>query len=852
MNFIRFLSEKSQVEPFHPNVSAFGNRDPYDINARLAKLHPEFSANLKKALDDSGLKLGVTDAVRTQAEQDALKYRQDPKTKQWYTNQDRPVANSVASHGGYAIDVNPADARQLNAWLQKNDPDGKKYNLQYLGNADDVHIQAKNWQQLSNKPAFTPSLADRAADTTKSVVDKAASAATSTAQAKTDKVDPMRVPPPEPGSEEYKNRYGDYKLPPEDKRGSIQRHLDSNVSPYSPTAGMLSALFGKDWRTDPNAFTSRNAMIQAAKNPGLAPSIRIALGASAAAIPKSTTTDKQTTTDKPVTTQASQNSNDNIDTLKKNAGISKTQDTANKTGDTQHPAGTIVNPDWSSTKYRDLGPLVKGTDGTWRTLDGKSSATDKSIVSMAEKLPPGKGPEITGVVPGTKSDLGFDSSMLWGKAEKRYDGKWYDGLGRALPADKAAEAEKRAAASQPAPTLQTNLGKVDATADNSSRAIDTAKSAASNTVSAVTGSANATPTKAVAPNVSAQNNPLALDKGEEVVVPNSKPASKPASPSNVGKATDAGTSASAQPIVSKSSISPTTEPKPGSWQSLYKSNQSNIGTNPDLIKPGQSLTIPGQDKPYTVKSGDTLSGIASNLNKSPPPVVSTPPITRSLVPPPPVAKPPESVASTPPVAKSPEPVASTPPVAKSPEPTDSMRSLIDKVSNADSSNSSSTPSATSVNSTSNLPSPPSAPSAPSSTTDYSISKPPTSSIGLKNTQIPNSSLSVSDIKSRDWTGYPTVSSTTGNTGLTKPAEPIKPTQTLEPVTITPTPKIPTVDLTSNTPPPPPPPPPVIPAKPEPTPAKPDVDIANNDTEPEKTTSESTAKLGKWSFISGLI
>ena len=56
--------------------------------------------------------------------------------------------------------------------------------------------------------------------------------------------------------------------------------------------------------------------------------------------------------------------------------------------DTQHPVGTVVKLDWSKTPYRDLGPLVKKPDGSWYTLDGKNRATDKKIISMAEKASP--------------------------------------------------------------------------------------------------------------------------------------------------------------------------------------------------------------------------------------------------------------------------------------------------------------------------------------------------------------------------------------------------------------------------------------------------------------------------------
>ena len=53
-----------------------------------------------------------------------------------------------------------------------------------------------------------------------------------------------------------------------------------------------------------------------------------------------------------------------------------------------HPVGTVVKPDWSTTPYRDLGPLIKKPDGSWYTLDGKNRAADEKIIAMAEKIPP--------------------------------------------------------------------------------------------------------------------------------------------------------------------------------------------------------------------------------------------------------------------------------------------------------------------------------------------------------------------------------------------------------------------------------------------------------------------------------
>jgi len=52
-----------------------------------------------------------------------------------------------------------------------------------------------------------------------------------------------------------------------------------------------------------------------------------------------------------------------------------------------HPVGTVVQPDWSQTKYRDLGPLTKNPDGVWRAQNG-ASAVDPALIAMAEKLSP--------------------------------------------------------------------------------------------------------------------------------------------------------------------------------------------------------------------------------------------------------------------------------------------------------------------------------------------------------------------------------------------------------------------------------------------------------------------------------
>jgi LysM repeat protein len=52
------------------------------------------------------------------------------------------------------------------------------------------------------------------------------------------------------------------------------------------------------------------------------------------------------------------------------------------------------------------------------------------------------------------------------------------------------------------------------------------------------------------------------------------------------------------------------QPKATSWQQIYAANKDVIGPNPNLIKPGQKLTMP-DGSTYTVAAGDNLSKIAA-------------------------------------------------------------------------------------------------------------------------------------------------------------------------------------------------------------------------------------------------
>jgi len=68
-----------------------------------------------------------------------------------------------------------------------------------------------------------------------------------------------------------------------------------------------------------------------------------------------------------------------------------------------------------------------------------------------------------------------------------------------------------------------------------------------------------------------------------------------------------------------------------SWQDLYKKNIDVVGADPNLIRPGQQLQLPGGGT-YTVKPGDTLSGIAAGQTRPMQPAVPTPataPVTTS-------------------------------------------------------------------------------------------------------------------------------------------------------------------------------------------------------------------------------
>src|SRR6516164_2468338 len=53
----------------------------------------------------------------------------------------------------------------------------------------------------------------------------------------------------------------------------------------------------------------------------------------------------------------------------------------------------------------------------------------------------------------------------------------------------------------------------------------------------------------------------------------------------------------------------------GGWPALYAANRARIGSDPDVIRPGTVLAVPGRPSlaRYTVVAGDTLAAIAAAL-----------------------------------------------------------------------------------------------------------------------------------------------------------------------------------------------------------------------------------------------
>ncbi|WP_034087439.1 LysM peptidoglycan-binding domain-containing protein [Streptacidiphilus albus] len=96
---------------------------------------------------------------------------------------------------------------------------------------------------------------------------------------------------------------------------------------------------------------------------------------------------------------------------------------------------------------------------------------------------------------------------------------------------------------------------------------------------------------------------------------------------------------------------------PGGWPALYEANRAEIGSNPDLIQPGEQLALPAG-------SSSSPGGSTTTPPVTTPPV-TTPPVTTPVTPPAHTAPP---AHSTPPPPPGPAPAARSTPSAAAPPP----------------------------------------------------------------------------------------------------------------------------------------------------------------------------------------
>ena len=576
MNFIRFLSERNSQTytraEYDAMIKASAEKHgvPLDvmrhvIGTETGHLSPDKAAT---AVSNKGA-YGVGQLMPATIKDYNVKDPSDPR--QSIDASARIMADHLKNYRGnvpQAFAAYNAGPGVVADYLNGTNKSGKNPNKRTTTDGIPPFPETLNYinRFVPDNGSNVPDVSTRMADTAKTVATKSVAAATVSKSANAE------TPPKAQGEKMANNTTQQQQaLDAKDPRSSTQQKADRLVHPYSPTAGFLSAALGSDWRTNPNAFTSKNSLVQAANTKGLPLPMRALLGTAAAAID-----DKKTTGEPAIA----------------------------KNGDNKTPANN------------------------------------------------------TGVAPGTKADLGFDSSMLWGTAEKKQDGKWYDGLGRVLPAEKSAEAEKRAGADQaqaaaaktadaqssqqtvrlgfgdpgytpfvgnkvekrsdgnwyrpggdmPVPSnvakhaetqlAQQNKGQnvagsqqppADQTA--TARSIDTAKSVGDNTAAAATNSANAATQNKAAATPSAKAEPVAP--------------------------------AAAAPVksVNTPAAATTAEPKPVSWQEIAKLN--NI-TDPTKLRAGSHIELPNGQGSYYVTKGDTLSGIAQKLNTTGDPQLNQP------------------------------------------------------------------------------------------------------------------------------------------------------------------------------------------------------------------------------------
>ena len=160
------------------------------IANRMQELSPEFRKRLEVALEKYPGELRVTSANRTSKEQRRL--RQDYETGK----SNIPASAAVASHSGYAIDINRDDLNKFHKWLQAEKKAGNDYGLETgleWKKQDPVHLQARGWQQIQQQEiaAKKDQEKNNQRDTQVARVEKPSKPAEKTKKKSTSKIDPI-------------------------------------------------------------------------------------------------------------------------------------------------------------------------------------------------------------------------------------------------------------------------------------------------------------------------------------------------------------------------------------------------------------------------------------------------------------------------------------------------------------------------------------------------------------------------------------------------------------------------------------------------------------------------------------
>lgn len=162
------------------------------IANRLQQLDPEFRKRLETALAKYPGELRVSSANRLPAEQSRL-YNAFVQGLSKI-----PASRELASHSGYAIDVDRKDLAKFHKWLQAEKKAGTDYGLEtgleWKGkDSDPVHLQARGWQQLRQQEiaAKKDQEKNKQRDTQVARVEKPARTPEKTKEKSVNKIDPI-------------------------------------------------------------------------------------------------------------------------------------------------------------------------------------------------------------------------------------------------------------------------------------------------------------------------------------------------------------------------------------------------------------------------------------------------------------------------------------------------------------------------------------------------------------------------------------------------------------------------------------------------------------------------------------